>query len=84
MYKYEYMYIYIYILAILLSQPKKTGNQPVKWNAINVLNAKMAMFFLPIRTFEHCFAALASLIVALALSSLYDLLQGKTGKNATC
>ena len=47
------------------------------------MNAKMTMFFLPIRTFEHCFAALASLIVALALSSLYDLLQGKTGR-ATC
>ena len=28
------------------------------------------------RTFEHCFAALASLIVALALSALYDLRQG--------
>lgn len=28
------------------------------------------------RTFEHCFAALASLIVILALTALYDLLQG--------
>lgn len=28
------------------------------------------------RTFEHCFAALASLIVAVALSALYDLRQG--------
>ena len=31
------------------------------------------------RTFEHCFAALASLIVALALSALYDLRQGGAG-----
>eukprot|EP00438_Fugacium_kawagutii_P022389 Skav217217 [mRNA] locus=scaffold143:317803:319168:- [translate_table: standard] len=29
------------------------------------------------RTFEHCFAALASLIVTLALSALYDLRQGR-------
>lgn len=28
------------------------------------------------RTFEHCFAGLASLIVAVALSALYDLRQG--------
>ena len=31
------------------------------------------------RTFEHCFAALASLIVAVALSALYDLRQGGAG-----
>ena len=31
------------------------------------------------RTFEHCFAGLASLIVAVALSALYDLRQGGAG-----
>lgn len=40
------------------------------------------------RTFEHCFAALASLIVTLALSALYDLRQGRReeclGINISC
>lgn len=40
------------------------------WRGISGLFRKTS------RTFEHCFAALAFLIVALALSALYDLLQG--------
>ena len=40
------------------------------WRGISGLFRKTS------RTFEHCFASLAFLIVALALSALYDLLQG--------
>ena len=41
-----------------------------EWRGVSGLSRKTS------RTFEHCFAALASLIVMLALCALYDLRQG--------
>ncbi|CAL1161824.1 unnamed protein product [Cladocopium goreaui] len=48
-----------------------------EWRGVSGLFRKTS------RTFEHCFAALASLIVMLALCALYDLRQGLRVRNRT-
>ena len=81
-----YIYIHTYVCNVMQCNVIWTGTWHLQvscmeakreWRGVSGLFRKTS------RTFEHCFAALASLIVMLALCALYDLRQGLRVRNRT-